>query len=327
MTMPWLEGIGAGLSELSGATLDEKRRLRALQQAQAQFDAQQGFQEKQFGENARHNAAMEAFQTAEMQGAQNDRERLRDRQDLDVFRSSAAQAGVNYLDPQQAFLNTKQAPPEMGAQGIGDLSPAINALRQGSMASWQKNIDPTAQRLAGQNVAQGFIPGSESVGGAVLENKQYNPYSMFGAGMRGEQNTEALESQEFRAAKDDVQKAFYDTYSRIMQSKGLLENIQPDQLEALRANAGAQAERAMRSAAQSWSTRLMSQYPRSATRYSVEMLMGLAEAPGAPAPQTPTQSGGNRFLQGQPPVQTPAAPAAPQVTPPAAAPRRNRLIP
>lgn len=310
MTIPWLAGLGAALQTGGQDTLEEKQRLRALARQQAQFEAQQASQAAALGEQSRHNAAMEALQRGEQDLNRTNLDRLRYRQEVDDFSQSAGRAGINYLNPRAAYANSQQAPAELGYSGVPDMSPAINALRQANTQSWQKNLDATSNRLRAGNIGVGIVPGSEGVGGVAVENRQFNPYSGYPAGLREQSNY----SLDFSRAQDDIRLQGESAASSEQKTATEIEQITDMSIVAGRMEKAREAAR--RRAAQTWSAMLSNIYPDRAHILSPEALMGQAVSPpapaqtGAPTTQQPT-GGGNPFIQGGAPAPAPR----PQVQP------------
>lgn len=336
MAESWLSGLGAGLSQFGLDATDLIQRRRAQAQSQAQFEATQKFQKDNLDEATRHNQAMEALGIASQRAEAENAARLRTRQEIQDFQTAAAGGGVNYLDPQRAYQASKQLPTEnlpgnrgnMASPGIdvGQVNTAMNSLNAASMKNWQSQIDPTAQRLAQGNVATGMIPGSEAIGGAILENRTFNPYAQYGANIRASGNEADREGLDYRSARDDIEAAGKNAYESVRNMATEIEKIRDTQQVEARANAAREAAR--RATATSWNRQLAQRYPQKAHLYTIEMLLGLPQ--GAPAASVPTQTsaGGNPFLGTTPPPQPqPQQQGVPSPRPPVTPPGRNPFIP
>lgn len=305
MTVPWLSGLGAALSEGAQGGMEERRRLRALQQAQAQFELEQG----QFEESKRHNAALEALQQTQLTDARASTEALRRRQDVDTFRAGAAGGGVNYLDPQRAYDYFHPSPtPDQGGTMGGVQATALDAFNQDGRDQYLGGMDKFAQQLSRENRSAGLVPDSDQFGGAVLENRSWNPYSAWGIGGGGQANQEG---QDARSAQDDIRQG-----GDTAQQTALREATEIQKLTDMSV-VNARAESARKSAqlerARFWSRWLTSRYPQKAHLYSIEALLGQAEGPAPATGVQPPQGqpGSNRFMPGvQQQGQSPA-PAAP----------------
>lgn len=309
MSAPWISGLGAALSDLGGNTLDEKRRLRALQQAQAQFEAEQGMQREQLGvqreqlgETRRHNSALEALKNSELQNQAASTEALRRRQNIDSFQQGAAGGGLNWLNPEAAY-DRMNAQPEASLD-MPAVGQALNAFSQASQRQFMGNIESTASTLSNQNRSQGFVPGSELYGGAILENKSFSPYSgsQWSAGLRAADQ----EAMEFRNAQDDIRLA--GDSAHLQGTREATEIQKLTDLTLINAAAQAARDKAQRDRAVTWSTRLRSIYPRNAHLYTVEALLGqMVASPSQPT--LPVQQGSNPLIPGGGSVQQQGAPS------------------
>jgi hypothetical protein len=327
MTIPWLAGLGAGLSELSGTTLDEKRRLRALQQAAAQFDAEQQIAQSTLGETRRHNTSMEALAAAEQADSRASTADLRKRQRVQTFSESAGRGGVNYLNPERAFESFNPPKADMFAvPGFGALSALEGVRGRVAEQTFVSGLEPTAQQLHRENRAVGFVPGSESIGGAIMENRNFSPFS--NSSWRMGTTMADQEAMEFRSAMDDIQKA-----GDMAHQQGVREATEIQKLTDMNAigrAAQTARENSMKQRALAWSQRLTNLYPNRAHLYTVEALLGqmTGSNPLSFPSQNNPQTGGNPLIPGGP--SRPAAPAPPpqQSGNPLIQPsRRNPLIP
>lgn len=317
MANPALSGIGAFLSQLGGDTMDWRQRQKVMAMQQAQQNTQN-----------EHNAALLALQKANLgetqrsnQAGEADREALRLGQDVRTFSESAGRGGINYLDPKRAFMANQPTPQtqvsDMGIQG----SNVMDALNQASRTAMMGSIDPLAKTLSKENRASGFIPGSESIGGATLENKTYNPYT--DNSWRPGMATASNESTDWRAAMDDIQKAGDAAATR---EKDLATNIDKwTDMSQITQRAEAAKAKEMKNRATSWAKYLSAMYPGSRMRYTPEALLNTETSLGTQTPSSQPSSGGNRLIPGG--AATPPTPQSVQhAAPPTMPTTRNRLI-
>lgn len=191
------QGLAGGLGGLASGLQDRYRmqqQMAEAAEAKRRWEEQMGLQQDQFEETRRGNTADEQWRKAqaaeEARRFQISTDMTRQAQQNQQFnmgvqemRLGGAGAGVNYLNPRRAYQVSQMEgmPMPLGASG-GMGAPAV---QQGTMGKIMSGIDPLARKLTAGNQGTGMLPGSEILGGAVLENRQFNPYSGSGGGGGG----------------------------------------------------------------------------------------------------------------------------------------------
>lgn len=262
-----LGGAGQGVARGIGEITEQQRQAEALAQQEKHQSALEALTKGSQDETHRHYLVEEG-QVA----SQQEEKRLSD------FITNSQHLGINFVNPKQA----------MSALQAADIS-----------SGFYKNAEMAGASALKGNLPRAFVSGSESLGGAYAEGKQFSPYEAQGAYERNKIAQDRQYQVAISAARGRIEKAYADGMASFARDNGvsdITKMVGDPAMAQVRQRAETFAAEQRTRAALAEHNMLRTQFPDRMMGVTPSMLTGMEE-PTAPSASNGTASASPRVTQ------------------------------